>query len=380
MSRRALPWVLLAMLLVLLVLAFAWLASHLERVPDKQWVGLSGAARVRPFLAAQRFAARMGLHAEEMRALPELDTLPPDAVLLLPNRRQVFTPARIDQLTDWVEDGGHLIVEAEFLGVADPLLDRLGVRRLADPSNSRAKPAPLEVAARDRKLSVLIAGPIRLEAPTRELRVRVGLPGAAKLVSFDRGSGTVTAAVSLNFARNTAIGERDHGEFLWRLLELSDAREFRVLFSLERLSLWTFLTENAWPALIAAAALLALWLWRIAPRFGPIAPDPPAGRRRLLDHLRASGRYYWAHSLRRQLISAARDAALRRVYRAQPDFAGASGAEQVARLAAFAGLSREEAGALLVAQDTARASDFVLLMHYAQRVHAAAEHGEQAIH
>jgi hypothetical protein len=377
MSRRALLWIVLG---ALLVLSFAWLASHLERVPDREFVGLSGAARARPFLAAQRFAARMGRHAQEMRALPELDALPPEGVLLLPNRRQVFTPARIAQLARWVEAGGHLIVEAEYMGVADPLLDRFGVKRLADPFPGGTKPRPVEITGEGTKLSALLWAPMKLEVPKSTVVLRGGLPSGTKLVSFTRGDGIVTAVVTLNFARNAAIGERDHGELLWRLLQLTDADEFRVLFSLEKLSLWTFLTENAWTALIPAAMLLLLWLWRIAPRFGPIAPDPPSGRRRLLDHLRASGRYYWSHGLRRELISAARDAALRRLSRAQPDFAFTSGTEQVARLAAFAGLSREEAGALLIAHDTPRASDFVVLMHHAQRVHAAAERGEPAIH
>ena len=79
------------------------------------------------------------------------------------------------------------------------------------------------------------------------------------------------------------------------------------------------------------------------PRFGPVAPDAPPGRRRLLDHLRASGRYYWTQGLRSRLVVAARDAALRRIARAQPDFAAAPQAERVARLASLAGISREEA-------------------------------------
>jgi hypothetical protein len=83
--------------------------------------------------------------------------------------------------------------------------------------------------------------------------------------------------------------------------------------------------------------------------------------------------------LRGALVAAARDAALRRVSRAQPDFTSAPPGEQVTRLAAFAGLSRDEAQALLSARDAGHASEFVLLMHYAQRVHAAAERGEPSM-
>jgi hypothetical protein len=121
--------------------------------------------------------------------------------------------------------------------------------------------------------------------------------------------------------------------------------------------------------------LLFLWLWSIAPRFGPVAPDAPPGRRRLLDHLRASGRYFWNKGLRARLVIAARDAALRRVNRAQPDFAGASERERVDRLASLAAISKEEAHRFLVAGGAMRGADFIRLTQHAQRVHSALEKG-----
>jgi hypothetical protein len=144
-----------------------------------------------------------------------------------------------------------------------------------------------------------------------------------------------------------------------------------------RLSLWSFLTENALAALAASAALLVMWLWRIAPRFGPVAPDAPPVRRRLLDHLRASGRYYWALDLRERLLVAARDAALRRVLRAQPEFAGAKPEERAARLAALADVKVEEARNLLDAGGVIRGAAFIQVVQTAQRVHAALERGNR---
>jgi hypothetical protein len=129
--------------------------------------------------------------------------------------------------------------------------------------------------------------------------------------------------------------------------------------------------------LIATAALLALWLWRTGPRFGPVMPDAPPARRRLLDHLRASGRYYWAKGLRNRLIVAARDAALRRVARAQPDFAAAPVEERAARLSALVSVSREEAERFIRAGGAVRGADFIRIMHTAQRIHSALEKGNR---
>jgi hypothetical protein len=123
--------------------------------------------------------------------------------------------------------------------------------------------------------------------------------------------------------------------------------------------------------------LLALWLWSIIPRFGPVAPDQPPARRRLLDHLRASGRYFWVKGLRSRLVVAARDAALRRIARAQPDFATASQSERAARLSSLTGISKEESARFLSAAGAMRGADFIKVTQHAQRVHSALEKGNK---
>ena len=353
---------------VLIALAVVWFRNNFEKVPVKEWVGASGEAQRRPFLAAARFAERMGWRAVELRSVPQLDTLPVTGVLLMPNRRQALTAERLEALLRWAERGGHLIVEAEFIGVPDPLLDQLGVTRTEGPV--LAKALRFERPDGAPALSVVMPGTVKLAA-AGEARWRVG----EQVLSFGRGRGAVTVLSTLQFARNRSIGTSDHAEFLWHLFRQTPARELVVYWSPGRLSLWTFLKANAAPALAACGALLFLWLWSIMPRFGPVAPDAPPGRRRLLDHLRASGRYYWTKGLRARLVLAARDAALRRIARAQPDFAAASQSERAARLASLARITPEEAHRFLVAAGTMRGADFIKLTQHAQRVHSALEKG-----
>jgi hypothetical protein len=359
-----------------LLIAFGiWYWSTFERAPTRVWAGSSGEARLRQFLAAERFAERMGLRAAELRSLPQLDAVAPGGVLLMPNRRQALELRRLAQLVKWVEGGGHLIVEAERLELADPLFDLLGVRRAVGAAP--AKPLTVELPSGRRKLTVAMYDALKLEPREQALALRVGSPDSAKLVSFELGKGMVSAATNLHFARNGSIGQNDHAEFLWELLQLTPARELQVYFQPQRLSLWGFLGEHAAPVLAAAAALLLAWLWRIGPRFGPVVPDTPPARRRLLDHLRASGRYYWSQNLRSRLVVAARDAALRRMTRAHPDFAAATSAERAARLAELAGISHDEAARLLVADGELRGAAFIQIAQHAQRVHSALEKGKR---
>ncbi|MDH3319211.1 MAG: DUF4350 domain-containing protein [Betaproteobacteria bacterium] len=366
-------------LAALLAIGLVWYLSGFERVPVTQRVGYSGEARLRPFLAAERFAERMGLAARELRALPELDRLPPGGVLLLPRQRQSIEARRAAQLATWVASGGHLIVEAELAGIADPVLAQLRITRVGGPANPRPLAVQIPESGRKLILSGFSAG--RLDTGGQAPRFRVGAPGDERLVTIARGKGLVTATLDLHFARNAEIGRADHAELLWYLLTFQTAQELLVFHHPRRLSLWAFLVEHAPGALLAAAALLALWLWRIAPRYGTVLPDPPSARRRLLDHLRAGGRFTWSRGLRAQMADAAREAALRRVAHAYPDFSTAPPAEQAARLGALAGLSGADAALLLAAPKPAygahdlRGAEFMRLVHCAQRVHLALERG-----
>jgi hypothetical protein len=369
-------WILPALALALIALGALWFFTRFELAPAKEWVGPTAEARRDPFLAAARFAERMGMRSRQIRALPDLDTLPADGVLLLPARRQAIDPRRLRRLVTWAEGGGHLLVEAELPGVSDPLLDRLGVRRRS-AGEKEFKPPPVETAE-GRKLEVSLLGRTLLELPEdADVAFSAGGRGTTVIASLEAGRGLVTVAGNLGFARNPLIGTGDNAEFLWYLLDLTPAGELHVFLRQERLSLWGFLKEHAAPVLLAAGALLALWLWSIGPRFGPVAPDLPPARRRLLDHLRASGRYYWARGLRPRLVLAARDAALRHVAHAHPDFAAAPAGERAQHLALLISVSEEEAGRFMSNADAASGADFIQLMHTAQRIHSALEKGNR---
>jgi hypothetical protein len=359
-------WLLPAVMLALIAAGVIWFLTTYEQVPAREWVGPSGEARRNLYLAAGRFAGRMGLGARELRSLPELDTLKPGSVLLLPSRRQALDPRRVREIVSWVEAGGHLIAEAELMGVADPLFELLGVLRTA--ASAPAKPVVVTLPG-GRKAAVSLLGAMMLQAEDEDEKGR--------FVSFEYGKGRVSAVSSLHFARNPLIGNEDNATFLWYLLELAPAAELQIYLRPERLSLWAFLVQHAAPVLLATGMLIALWLWRIAPRFGPVQPDAPPARRRLLDHLRASGRFYWTQGLRGRLVIAARDAALRRITRAQPDFAHAGQSERTARVGTLAQIPVEEAQRFMSAGAGIAGAEFIRIMHTAQRIHSALERGNQ---
>ncbi|HEV3009909.1 MAG TPA: hypothetical protein VGX52_12815, partial [Burkholderiales bacterium] len=68
---------------------------------------------------------------------------------------------------------------------------------------------------------------------------------------------------------------------------------------------------------------------------------------------------------------------LRRIARAQPDFATASQAERISRLSSLAQIPKEDAARFLSAAGAMRGADFIKVTQHAQRVHSALEKGNK---
>ena len=109
-----------------------------------------------------------------------------------------------------------------------------------------------------------------------------------------------------------------------------------------------WLLQHAWTAVISASVLLLLWLWAAGRRFGPLRAVVPLARRRLLDHIEASGRFLWRAGQGEQLLKGVRQALYRTLELRHPAWAGIASQDLYQRLAELSGLPYEAVqGALL---------------------------------
>lgn len=366
------------LVLVCLALATAWFLANFERRTESEQTGFHGKARRDQWLAAERLLQRMGGKAVSVRSLPELESLPPSATLMLPRGRQSLAVQSRRSLLNWVGRGGRLIVEAEPVHQPDPVLDIFGVQRKSVKGAGGAKKDLADVTGRDvvqinlppelEPVEVLLNRNIDLQA-TNPL-ARFGDDHATAVLLLQHGRGHVLAINELDVFSNRMIGMHDHAEFLWRIVQVDSGAPNVFFFSdPKKLSLFDWLASNAWSALAGGALFLALWLWSAIPRMGPIAPDPDRARRRLLDHLRASGRFLWVHGGSQLLIDAARDACLRRIARVHPDLIASPEPERSARLRELIGLDAEQSRQLFSQKAPARMIDFLHAIRLYQTVH-----------
>ncbi len=300
-------------------------------------------AQTNPYYAAGGFLEAMGASAEFDR-----DGDVPETILswILPtSRAQDIDP---DSLRAGLLGGGRLVLLGDRCGCPwqeIALFDEWGV---APVELGERKSASIELAlpGRDSPLVVEFNDDIRFEAPGVETTWWLEDEAGAVLVAFAVGDGEVVIAAGDHFLRNEAIAELDHAEFLWRLLGEGHPNA-AVRFTVGGRggarsagpTLLAVLWERARPLLIAAALLLLAWVWMRARRFGPVAPDPPPVRRRLLEHVEAAGNFAWRVDRGASLIRAMRTRLERECARRHPGWRGLPERERERELADLAKLS-----------------------------------------
>lgn len=356
-------------ILTLLVIAAGlaagiWFFTHFERVAEEREVGYRGEARFNQMLAARRFLQSDGTAARTVQGIDELP--PAQGTLIIPTNRYEMSTAQAQALLRWVEQGGHAVVSpaARFgsgspsgpdaagkensAAAGDPLLAQLGVAVVHPRLNADAV-VPVDIDWPESKDFLQVNMPpyqrLRLtQAAALTLEDEHGI----YLARYARGKGHVTVVASLQFLNNCGIGRYDHAAFLWHLAHFHRSGPVWLVFkdTMPGLPLW--LAEHAWQAMVSAAVLLAAWLWYAGMRFGPPLPIPALARRRLMEHIEASGRFLWRAGQAERLLKAVRQSLFRTLELRHPAWAGVPSAELYRRLGAAARLPAAEVqGALL---------------------------------
>jgi hypothetical protein len=368
MSRRMI-WSAVAAA-ALATLAALWFFDNFERVPVKTHEGMQKEARRNPYLAAERLFSRLGRTVTRISHSAALDTLDEDGVLILEQGHQrPIDPKRAERLLEWVERGGYLIVEAESSD-DDPLLQLLDVKR-GEWSDREECAAPYVEAilpgdeTRYRLLSYgqgLAAGKVAPEW-------RVSGQDEDLILHYAWGRGNVTVVSRLNFLDNWNLGDFDHAELAWAMLRRYQPDSV-ISFAarLEHPTLWQWLAESAWRALISVAALVVLWLWSVVPRFGGMRATPGAARRDLTQHLLAIGRSLWREGGLGYLRDIARREVAQRLTLRHPTLARHLSGERHAALARIAGLDARKIREALADERTLSPETFTRTMQTLQRL------------
>jgi hypothetical protein len=345
--RRAI-WGGLTVLVLAVLAVLGFLATH-ERVPEREIVFPAAEVRADRFLAATRLLRRLDIRVQRQRGFERPLPDPAGRVYLLAAPRGYLSQDAVAALRQAVEQGGHLVVESEALDKADPVFEAFGIARKALPKReddtefddwstftNRLDPLPFNspglveadwVAGEPLRVGMRGGEDLSIEGAVEWQMI--GDLGEVRALHFRLGAGRVTAVNDIRFATNWGLGRNDEAEFLVQLLQLGGPPKALVILEPELPGLLAWLIEHAWRALLGLAVLVVLSLWIALPRRGRLLGDPELARRRLGEHLAASGRLVHAGGGDAALASALRTEARQRLQRHHPELAALAPSEQV---------------------------------------------------
>lgn len=350
MSRRL---GVLASLSALLLLIAGCGGGH--RIEERE-TGYRGKARLDPYLAAARFLQHYGYQVESRPGWPKPG---PDTSVMVVPMSVLNTQAFVREVDQWVQDGGHLVCLGERAeSWHDDWRDHYQIRRdpgdegkhddvAPPPCRAWLERAGLKVDLRsgeDLKAESVVFDDKRFEiaaGSAHEVRETGGRPRV--LGHVDYGHGCITVLTDARPFRNRYIDEHDHAALLLAIVHLSPYSGAVLFVRDASLSFWELLWRHGWPALCGLAAVIAFWLWRNMPRYGPLAAEEEISTLRAYDHhLEALGDFHWRLDKAAGLLRPLRESVLERAQQ-QAAAAGHRDGDLFEWLAHRAGITRERA-------------------------------------
>lgn len=341
MSRRV--GLVVGAVIVALVGVFA-IYLYSKAVPYQETVdhGPSPQAQANPYLAAEYFLRQQGINVEHANSLNVLPTLEPrQHSLLLLGERSDMTPREVEQLLNWTRAGGRLIFVAEALwdektgSSGDLLLDRVRLRQLLSEDLKEPEPelinepypelTKLYLEDEEAPAYASFDTDFHLEDPHNLAQAWANSALSTHMMQLNLGLGSITVLTDAELWKNEQIDQYDNAWLLWYLSADTDVT---LLFNIDHDSLLTLLLRYFPQALVALAALVALWFWRSAVRDGPLQQPASKARRQLEEHLQASAGFHLRHNGRQYLLQALQQDVLRRARHLHPGFEKLAVAEQ----------------------------------------------------
>ena len=374
MKNRVSPLVVLGVLVAGLL---AWGLYHsiefYEETEESIW---SLEALRNPYLAAQQFMDRSGIEVTDVDSLVRLEQLDGLGTLFFSDANQVQTPRQLQQVMDWLEQGGNVIYAAsEVAHEDDMLLQTLGVtvdwrerdedddidqslsetlreyNRQIEEGKSRAEIAESFAEPDDSLTRVRFGddiGELEIDFNTARVLYHESFDDAdadtayqpfswsnseygVHMMQFEVGDGLLTLVSDPGIWTSYRIDARDHAYLLWLLS--SNEGNFAILRSVLSDSIWTRLLRESRELVIGLCLLLLLWMWHSGYRFGRMLPADESRRRALGEYFSSVSHYLWHRRRGEYLLRPLRQSVIRRASLALGEFANADEARQYELLA-----------------------------------------------
>ena len=308
-----------AFVMLLLCLLLAGCGDY---TTTRREIGYKGRAKLDAYLAAGRFLEHYGYTVVSKPGWPELDGNV--SMLILP-AEVIANEAYLQEVREWVSNGGHLLCLVEWGesyhnewsgsgggGQGEELVPEALGRWLGSAGLG------LERSSGDK----ITAERVNLDGRSYEVfaESRAAISGKGKskrtFAQQSYGEGLITVMTDARPFRNRYIEDHDHAALLLALAEISPYEGSIVIVRDAAISLWTLVWKHGWMAVVGLLAVIAFWLWKNMPRFGPLRREEERSTVRDYDHhLEALGDFQWRLDKGAAMLRPLRDSILERAQR-----------------------------------------------------------------
>ena len=323
-------WLIRALLAVLLAGIGYGVVTQTEWVDEEVPVPRSPEVMDNSFYAVQHLLERLQVHVVRQQSLQHWP--PREATMLLTSSHWKLFPERLQQLKNWVEAGGQLVIPA-YLAHDDALKSWLAIQSIdtdeADAAGvTPAPPAgaavdetapectgtrcrrwaryralarchaiaetadPTEAYTEGRGFKVCSANTQVLTAQ-REVSWRVGDAAQTVALRMPVGRGSVSVMQTPALLRNDAMFRGDHALLAVALLQARPGHTVWFVDDEARVPLPELIWNEARAAVLLVLLAVGAALWRGAVRFGPLIARAPLARRSMAEQVRGTAQFLW---------------------------------------------------------------------------------------
>lgn len=315
--------------------------------------GFSIEAKRNPYLAAELFLQDNGVETYSGINTLDFKQIDPAATILLIDANSALSsPAQVDEIIDWVQEGGYLITSVrENNDRDDSLFARLGVAVEVDDDYSYEKESFEETLDQilkdseeimdesDKTRYEQLTSPLILSFENTKDKLSVRFPKHKHLhwsesgiydelvyaaeneygyhfLQFAYGEGYITILSKIEIWNSYQIGNDDNA-YLLALLANQDS-PFYIIYDLNIPSLFQLLKEYASELLLTIMLITALWIWKSSIRLGTIKSPPIPSYRAFSDHIKAMAEFQMSEGNQQVLLNSLKDSVFDKVRVREP--------------------------------------------------------------
>ncbi len=320
--------------------------------------GYKGAAKLNPYLAAQKFLRES--HAYEVKVKSGFVKYEYETGMVISPASTISSDIMVDKMLRWVRRGGIYVCllergEKRWVDVGencdhdtsdwsrgwgfdnedndslDYLLEKMDIELVDDPSGKTTGGKgyygdPKDPVVLGDELPLVEAVTVNMSGDKHELQIggtrvmKLQRPlygndiadnreGYHRFLGLEHGSGRIYFVTDGRLFRNPYLPMSDHAALLD---DMSSNANGDIVFGYgNRRGFWSLMINYAGPALLGVFVLLVFWLWKSIPRFGPLLEMPESHARDYAQSVSNTGRFLWKYKSSDVLLTSMRENLLR---------------------------------------------------------------------